>query len=141
MNKLNCERFLMAKMAELDGEAAEISADELSAHFAACTNCQAEFEQMRNADNLLKRQTRRENKADLWSAIEGKIGAKNAAPFSWKLFVLFGAVLLGYKFFQIFSEQNLVLIFNFASLVLIAALFVFLKENPFKINAELDLEK
>ncbi len=141
MNETNCEKFLMAKMAELDGEKKEISAEAINAHFENCEKCFAEFEQIRGADVLLKRQARRETDADLWSAIEEKISAKNAASFPWKLFVALAAILLGYKFFQVFSERSLVLIVNFAALVFVAALFVFLKENPFKINAELDLEK
>ena len=141
MNETNCEKFLMAKMALLDGEKTEISVETIEAHFAVCETCRAEFEQMRVAHVLLKRQTRLEAEADLWSAIEEKIGVQKTASVSWKLFVLFGAVLLGYKFFQMFSAQNLVLIFDAAALILIAALFFLLKENPFKINAELELEK
>jgi hypothetical protein len=37
--------------------------------------------------------------------------------------------------------QDLGLAFKFVPLVLIVVLFVFLKENPFKINGELILER
>lgn len=141
MNEMNCEDRLMAKMAELDGEKTETSVEAANAHLSVCENCRAEFEQMRNVGNALKRQTRREHEADLWSAIEARIGASTASPINWKLFALLGAALVACKLLEHLPAQDLGLAFKIVPLVCAAALFVFLKENPFKINAELGLER
>lgn len=75
MNRINCEDILIAKMAELDGEKTEIAAEQLSLHLADCDRCRQEFGQMQLTDNLLKRQKRREQKADLWPSVRERIDA------------------------------------------------------------------
>lgn len=141
MNEINCENALIAKMAEIDGEETEISAEQISLHLATCENCCQEIEQMQSADNLLQRQARREQTADLWSAIETRIGAKEVSQNSWIPFALLGALLVAYKLLEMLPEQNFGLAFNLVPLIFIVATFVFLKENPFKINDELVLER
>jgi predicted anti-sigma-YlaC factor YlaD len=141
MNEINCETFLMTKMAEIDGEETEISAEQINLHLVACENCRQEIKQMRSTDNLLGRQTRREQDADLWSAIENRIGKRAVSQTGWKPFALLGALLVAYKLLEMLPAQDLGLAFKFVPLVLIVVLFVFLKENPFKINGELILER
>lgn len=141
MSELNCEIILAAKMAELDGEKAEISAEETNLHLAICENCRTEFEQIKHLHRRLQTQTRCEQQADLWSAIERKIGGQTVSPISPKTFFLFGSLLVAYKSLEIFPERDFGLLFKVVPLVLIIALFVFIKENPFKINAELAPEK
>ena len=141
MNEMNCENVLMAKMAELDGEETEISVETINSHLAVCENCRMEFEQMQNTNNLFNSHTRREQEANLWSAIEERIGAQSASPINWQPFVLLGVVLVGYKLLEMLPAQDLGLAFKIVPLIFVVALFVFLKENPFKINAELGLER
>ena len=141
MNEINCENVLMAKMAEIDGEEMEISSAKINLHLADCENCRREFGQMQAADNLLKRQARREQHADLWSAVETRIGAKMDSQIGWKPFVLLGVLLVAYKLLEMLPRQDFGLAFKLVPLVFIVALFVFLKENPFKINTELTLER
>ncbi len=137
MNEINCENVLMAKMAEIDGEEAGFSSEQVTLHIAACENCRREIEQMRLSDNLFKNQTRRGQPADLWSAIENQIGNKTVYQISWKPFVLLVVILVAYKLLEMLPERDFGLAFKLVPLVFIVALFVFLKENPFKINAEL----
>jgi len=141
MNEVNCEDFLTAKMCELDGEQPEISAEQIQLHLASCDNCQQEFRQILNVDNLLKRQSRREQDADLWSAIENRIEAKPAWQPNWQPFLVLGAFLVAYKLLEMLPETDLGLAFKIVPVIFIVALFAFLKENPFKINTELILEK
>lgn len=138
---MNCEDALTAKMAEIDGEETEISAERIDLHLATCENCRREVEQMRSADNLLKGNARREQTADLWSAIETRIDAKEVSQNDWKPFALLGALLVAYKLLEMLPEQTFGLAFNLVPLILIVATFVFLKENPFKINDELVSER
>lgn len=141
MNETNCENVLMAKMAELDGEETEISVEAVKSHLSVCESCRTEVEQIQNTGNLFQKQARRKQEVNLWAAIEKRIGTPNAAPINWKPFILFGAILIGYKLLEMLPEQNLGLAFKIVPLIFIVALFVFLKENPFRINAELGLER
>ena len=138
MNKKICEDSLAAMMARLDGEESEF-AGAAEFHLTGCKNCRQEFEQMQNMDNLLKRQTRREQNADLWSAIEPRIEPKKQT--SWKLFAFLAVFLVGYKLMEMLPDDGFGLWFKIVPLVFAIALFGFLKENPFKINTELILEK
>ena len=138
MNKKNCEDLLMAMMAQLDGEENEF-VEQAAFHLAECENCRMEFEQMQILDNLFKRQSRREQNADLWSAIEPRIEPKRQT--NWQPFALLGIFLVGYKLLEMLPEDEFGLWFKLVPLVFVIALFGFLKENPFKINTELILEK
>ncbi len=132
---------MMAKMAEIDGEDAGFSAEQINSHFSVCGNCRTKFEQMKNINYLFEKQTRRRQNADLWSAIENKIGAQTTSQISLKPFVLLGLILITYKLLEMLPAQDFGLAFKIVPLIFIIALFVFIKENPFKINAELALEK
>ena len=141
MNEINCEIALTAKMAEIDGEKTDFSAGQINLHLKTCENCRQEIERMQAADNLLKRQTRREQTADLWRAVEKQIGARTNSQISWKPFVPLGALLVAYRLLEMLPERDFGLAFKLVPLVFIVALFVVIKENPFKINAELVLER
>ena len=141
MNEMNCENALTAKMAEIDGETVKFSAEQVNQHLAECENCRQEIEQMQAADNFLRRQTRLKQDVDLWSAIEKQIGAETASQISWKPFILLGTLLVAYKLLELLPERDFGLVFKLVPLIFIVALFVFLKENPFKINTELILER
>ncbi len=141
MNEINCENALMAKMAEFDGEDAGFSAEQINSHLAVCENCRTEFRQMQNINYLFENQPRRGQDADLWLAIENRIGAQTAPQMSWKPFVLLGILLVAYKLLEMLPERDFGLAFKLVPLIFIVMLFVFIKENPFKINTELILER
>ena len=143
MKDMNCENILIQKWALIDGEKAELSDEQINAHLADCENCREQIGQMENTTALLKRQKRREQDADLWSAIEKQINAESEAvsPFKWQPFVLAGVFLVIYKLLEVIPEQGPGWALRIVPFILIAVLFGFLKENPFKINSELILEK
>lgn len=141
MNEMNCENVLMAKMVELDGEEAKTSAEIINSHLSICENCRMEFERMQSTENLFKKQMRRQQEANLWSAIEERIAAQTASPINWKPFILLGLILAGYKLLEMLPTRDLGLGFKIVPLTFVVALFVVLKENPFKISAELGLQR
>ncbi len=143
MKNMNCEDILIQKMALIDGEKIGFSDEQIAAHLATCENCRQQSEQLQNTVGLLNRQKRREQGADLWSAIEKQINAEPEATFKikWQMFVLLGVLLAVYKFVEMVPERDFGWALKFVPFVLIAALFGFLKENPFRINTELILEK
>lgn len=143
MDKINCEDFLVKMLAVIDGEQTDFSDEQTAEHLASCENCRQEIEKMQNTIVLLNKQTRREQDADLWSAIKRQIGAKSetASETNQQPFILLGILLVVYKLVEMLPERDFGWSLKIVPFVLIVALFGFLKENPFKINTELILEK
>ena len=137
MNKENCEEILMTQMAVFDGEETYISPEELNAHLEKCESCRREIEEMKSTFALLGRHERRLSEADLWPAIEPRLKAKTY----WQPFVFLAVFLVAYKLAEMLPANDLGFAFKIVPLVFVVALFVLLKENPFKINTELILEK
>ncbi len=143
MKDMNCEDILIQKSALIDGEKAEFSDEQITEHLVSCEDCRQQIEQMEDTIGLLKRQKRREQSADLWSAIEKQINAESESILTvkWQPFVLVGVFLVIYKLLEMIPERDFGLALKVVPIILVAVLFGFLKENPFKINSELILEK
>ena len=139
----NCKEILLAVMAGLDGEKTNFSAQQIENHSATCPNCRQEIEQMQSVDSLFKLQKRREQNVNLWSAIESQIITKpeTIKQSNLYLFLLLVVSLIVYKFLEMLPERDFGLMFKIIPIILVVALFALLKENPFKINTELTLEK
>ena len=138
MKELSCEDVLMAQMAAADGEQPEFSKELLAAHMAGCTNCQNELEQLQALDHVLAGHTLSEPHVALWPRIENRI----AKPvLGWKPFALIGLLLVIYKLLEMLPARDLGFAFKLVPLVIVTALFVFIKENPFRINTELVMER
>jgi hypothetical protein len=137
MNKENCENILMALMAAADGEETEFSPEQLDFHLASCESCRRETEDVQGAFALLSQQTRRAPDVDLWSAIEPRLEEKT----NWTPFVFLAVFLVAYKLGEMLPANDLGFAFKIVPFVFVVALFFFLKENPFRINTELILEK
>jgi predicted anti-sigma-YlaC factor YlaD len=143
MKNTNCEEILIQKSALLDGEKADLSAEQINAHLETCANCRREIAQMESTIIMLGRQARRAPDADLWSAVERRIGAepKAISAVKWQPFVLVGAFLVAYKLLEMIPERDFGWTLKIVPLVFAVALFGLIKENPFKINTGLILEK
>lgn len=96
---------------------------------------------MQNTFNLLKNYERAMRDEDLWSGIENRIGAEKSSAISLTPFVLLGIFLVGYKLLEMIPAEDFGFVFRFVPLVFVIVLFVFIRENPFKINAQLAPEK
>ena len=141
MNELNCDDVLMAWMAESDGEEPTLAGEQISSHIKSCAGCQQEVEQQLGVDSLLKSQARYQHDANLWPAVEKRLGSRNVTRLGWAPFGLFGAIFVAYKLFEMLPERAPGIAFKLVPLILIVGLFVVIKENPFRINAELALER
>lgn len=138
-----CEATVFSVMAEMEGETPLLSPEQTARHVTSCERCQAEIERQKAAVDLLQRQKRQTAGAiDLWSEVEKRIRDKPASGSvrARYFFFLLGAVLVLYKLLEMIPAQDLGFWFKFAPLGFVAALFYFLRENPFKINTELKLE-
>jgi len=125
-------------MADSDAEE-PVRGEQIRLHLAQCDNCRTELELMQEVDQLLKRQTRREQNVDLWPAIHGQIDRHEHYTVGWQPFAVLGVLLVADKLFEMLPAEDPGLSFKLLPLVFILGLFVVLKENPFKINTELML--
>lgn len=135
----NCDDVLMAAMALADGEEAALSEAQVDTHLAGCEACRLELELAGEAVRVLEARGRRIREPDLWPGIEKRISA-GAAP-STLVFWALGAVLVGYKLIELLPEEAPAYAYRIVPLIIVAAAFIFIRENPFKIKTELILEK
>jgi len=138
MQKLNCEDVLRAQMAAADGEEPGFAKDLLAAHVAGCANCHHELEQLQALDQMLAGHTLSEPRVDLWPAIENRIAKRAIA---WQPFALIGLLLVIYKLLEMLPARDPGMAIKLVPLVIVVLLFVLIKENPFRINTELVLER
>ena len=92
--------------------------------------------------DLLNSQTRQASTEQLWNGIDSRLKAQEPAlkaTRDLRLLAPMGVVLLAYKLFEQLSARNTGAI-KLVPLLLVLALFALLKENPFKINAELQVK-
>lgn len=139
MKELSCEDVLKAQMAMADGEDPEFSKELLAAHVTACANCLHELEQLQALDQVLANHTLSEPRVDLWPAIENRIAKRSFV--GWQPFALIGLLLVIYKLLEMLPARDPGMAFKLVPLVIVALLFVLIKENPFRINTELVLER
>lgn len=139
MKELTCEDVLIAQMAAADGEEPPFLKEQLSAHIALCANCQHELKRLQALDQLLTGHALSEPRVDLWPAIETRITKRSAI--SWRPFALIGLLLVIYKLLEMLPERDPGMAFKLVPLAIVVLLFVFIKENPFRINTELVLER
>jgi hypothetical protein len=59
----------------------------------------------------------------------------------WQLYAIVVVLLLAYKLVELLPKADPGWIINLVPLIIFGALLVFVRENPFRINTELLLEK
>jgi hypothetical protein len=59
----------------------------------------------------------------------------------WQPYAIVGVLLLVFKLVEMLPEANPGWAIQLAPLIIFGALLVFIRENPFRINTELTLEK
>jgi predicted anti-sigma-YlaC factor YlaD len=141
MSELNCESVCIAAMAQADGHQSEVSAEQIEAHLADCPDCRRVINQLRTLASLLAGQKRQQRNEDIWAGLVRRLpDAPERTSQTWQPFALLGVLLLGYKLVEMIPDRDFGLLFKLVPVVLIVAAFGYLKENPFKLNAELRLE-
>ena len=142
MTNIDCESVRVAAMAIADGEKASLGATEIDSHLFSCEACREEIEQLRATNELLSFQRRLRPQANLWPKISDHIQAtaQSPEPFRWRVLLIFGIPLFGYKFFMLILQATPNLWSKLVPVILMIAIFAYLKANPFRINCELTLK-
>lgn len=141
MTDINCESILIANMALRDGEDSPLDRQEIETHLRNCERCRLEIEALRTVDELLSSQQRPRQEPDIWPLVRERLEASagSAPPFSWRVVLLFGIPLFGYKALLLILQAAPSLWSRLIPMVLVIGVFSYLKANPFKINSELTL--
>jgi hypothetical protein len=144
MKDFDCETVLVAAMAVADGHPGKLETGQIEAHLAVCGACRSELEALGRLGKLLDSQKRRQSDQDLWRAIEPRLFDQTErlpSDRSLRMWVPIGLILLAYKLFEQIPDRHLALTYKLLPLLLVTAVFVYLKQNPFEINTELKLEE
>ena len=141
MTDINCESILIADMALRDGEESPLGRQEIETHLGNCERCRLEIESLRTVDELLSSQQRLRQEPNIWPLVSKHLEAStgSAPPFSWRVVLLFGIPLFGYKALLLILQAAPSLWSKLIPMILVIAVFGYLKANPFKINSELTL--
>ena len=95
---------------------------------------------MQHVSDIFLQATRRESTIDLWPSISSRL-AQQSPRIGWQIYAVVGVLLLGYKLFEMLPEADPGWAIRLAPLIIFGALLVVLRENPFRINTELVLER
>jgi len=143
MTRVDCESVCRSAMAREDGYVSDLSADQIEAHLAGCSDCRTEVRQLRALANLLDGQKRRQRTESVWEYVEQHLpDALRTGSTSrvWRAFVVLGLLLLGYRLVEMIPDRHFGILFKLVPILFVMAAFSYLRENPFKINSELTLE-
>ena len=143
MNRSNCEITRIAAMAMEEGYVSELSAEQIEAHLADCSECRREVKQLRALATLLDGQKRIQRTENVWGHVEQHLPValptRSASQVGYP-FVILGLLLLGYRLVEMIPDRHFGLLFKVVPILLVIAAFGYLRVNPFKINSELTLE-
>ncbi len=140
MKDINCESVQVALMALRDGEVSPIRSEEIQAHLSNCELCSEELESLQVIGEMLNSQKRASLQVDVWPMVNERLESKAAnASFRWRLLLLFGVPLFGYKGLLLLLQTAPSLWSKLIPVVLVIGIFTYLRTNPFKINSELSL--
>jgi hypothetical protein len=141
MTDINCESVRIADMALADSEESPLGIEEVETHLRNCERCRAEIGSLRAINELLSSQKRLRAQANVWPVVSERLGAEAAStpPFRWRVLLLFGIPLFGYKVLLLILQTAPSLWSKLVPIILVIAVFSYLKANPFKINSELTL--
>jgi len=141
MNQVSCESVRLAAMAIADGEKPSILAADVELHLAQCDRCRGEVQRLKSVIDLLNAQRRRERTESVWDRVVERLGRRGrarAASDHWPWFLLLGLFLAGYRVVVAALDWEPGLWLNLAPALLAIAVFGLLRENPFKVNSELN---
>jgi predicted anti-sigma-YlaC factor YlaD len=135
-NEPTCDEALLAAMAIADGETPPVPAAAVEAHLAVCPSCREQVEELAATSRLLDAHRRAPVSGDLWPDLERRIARPRAAGLA--PFLALAAVLAGSRLLLAAAEVPATAV----KLLVVAAVvltFVYVRENPFKIDPELRL--
>lgn len=143
MTELNCENVCVSAMAMADGEEPLLAASEVEAHVRGCAACRLEIEQLGVMALLLDSQGRRVATEDLWPRIEPRLATATLSKRDsreWLFLLMLGLLVPAYKIVALMPDGELGPAVKLVPLAVALAVFALIRENPFRINTNLQFE-
>lgn len=142
MTEITCETVRIAAMAIADGEDSTLRQGEIEMHLVNCESCRVEIAQLQSLNDFLNLHQRLQPQVEVWPIVKERIEAKAGTPMTlqWRLLLLFVVPLFGHKLLLLMLQAPPRLWTKLVPILLVIAVFVYLKTNPFKINSELSLK-
>jgi anti-sigma factor RsiW len=142
MADINCEIVRVAAMALADGETPTLRSEEIETHLLICDRCSEEIQQLRATNQLLSSQKRLIPEANLWPMVDERLKASvSSAPLlRSRVLLLFAIPLFGYKILLLIFQASPSFWSKLVPVILVIAVFGYLRSNPFKINFDLTLK-
>ena len=142
MADISCESIRVAAMALADGETPPLRPEEIEAHLLTCNHCREEVEELRATNQLMSSQKRLLPEANLWPLVNERLqtSASSALWFRWRVLLLFAVPLFGYKILLLVFQASPSVWSKLVPVILVIAVFGYLRSNPFRINCELTLQ-
>jgi len=143
MSKIDCETICMSAMARADGYVSEVSAEQIDAHLADCETCLKDLAELRTTINLLEAHQRQQSTEDIWGRIAPSLPdalTTRTRTKAWYPFLALSIVLITHRLIGLIPDGDPGVLFKLAPVLFVIAVFIYLRENPFKINVALRLE-
>jgi predicted anti-sigma-YlaC factor YlaD len=143
MKRVDCEQICIAAMVRDDGYASAISDEQIHAHLAECQNCRNELAGLQMMATMLESHQRQHPTEDLWQTVSSRL--VNTAPtrisaHGWYPFLALAMILIVHRLFDLIPDRDPGTLFKLLPVLFVVAVFIYLRENPFKINVALKLE-
>ena len=129
---MNCEQVQIAAMALADGESPLLSSAAIEEHVTECAECRREIAVLSELGQMWQGQTRQTHTVDSWPGIEGRI-VQSERP--WLPVLV--AMLVVFKIIEFVPNRTFRTWVQLVPLLLAAAVFTVVGQNPFQIKTEL----
>src|SRR6185503_3169768 len=143
MSKIDCETICMSAMARADGYVSEVSAEQIDAHLADCETCLKDLAELRTTINLLEAHQRQQSTEDIWRRIAPSLPdalTTRTRTKAWYPFLALSIVLITHRLIGLIPDGDPGVLFKLAPVLFVIVVFIYLRENPFKINVARRLE-
>ena len=142
MSKIDCETICMSAMARADGYVSDVSAEQIDAHLADCETCLKDLTELRVTASLLAAHQRQQSTADIWERVAPSLPAASTTTRSRTKACLLALsiVLIAHRLMALIPDGERGVLFKVVPVLFVIAVFIYLRENPFKINVALRLE-
>jgi predicted anti-sigma-YlaC factor YlaD len=134
---MNCEQVRIAAMALADGETPPLPRAAIEVHLAECAECRQELEEMQALGRLWEAQSRQTHAVDLWPQVAGRLQSPVGRAEKHRWLTALAALLVVFKLIEFIPNRSLGMWVQLVPLLLAAAVFAVVGQNPFQIKTEL----
>lgn len=133
---MTCEEWRVAAMALADGEMPPVSRAAIETHLVTCDGCRRVIEELQELASTWDGRRRSDCYVDLWPAIQDRLRRPKR---HWLPMLV--ALLVTFKLADLVTDTSLALWVQVVPVLMAAAAFALLRQNPFRIQTDLALKE